>query len=76
MGTKQIHAVEGLECRFGHANGAGVAFRQAFIPLVPTLPDSVVGHSVGPGYVVDEVLDESHFVAVPNHGDPAAAELR
>jgi hypothetical protein len=75
VGAEQIDAIEGLQGRLHHADGAGVALRQAVVALVAPLPDAVIGHPVGPGDVVHKVLHEIPLVGGLHHHQPGTGEL-
>ena len=41
-GSKQVQSADGLQCRLGHANGAGIQFHLSVVGLVTSLPYAVV----------------------------------
>ena len=67
VGAVEIQALQGFQGGLHQADGAGVALRHAVVALVAPLPDAVIGHPVGPGHVIHQVLDEIPLVARLDH---------
>ena len=72
---EEIHAVQSLQGSLRHADRAGIAFWQSVVALVSPFPDAVIGGLVGPGDVINQVLNEGRLVAVVDHGQTTAAQL-
>ena len=75
MGPIEIKPVEGFEGGFHHADRTGVALGQAVVALVAPLPDAVIGHPIGPGHVVHQVLHEVTLVLALDHHQARTGEL-
>ena len=73
--AEQVQPLEALQGGFCHADGTGVAFRQAMVSLVAPFPDAVVAGPVGPRHVIDQVLNEVRFIPALDDGQTAAGEL-
>ena len=75
VGPVEVQALEGLQGGLDQADRAGVALGQAVVALVTPLPDAVIGHPVGAGHVIDQVLNEIPLVAGLDHHQAAAGQL-
>ncbi len=75
VGAVEIEPLQGLQRRLDQADGTGIALRQAVVALVAPLPDAVVGHAVGAGHVVHQILDEVALVAAAHHNQAGAGQL-
>ena len=75
MRAEQIQALQGLQGSLGHADRAGIPFRQAVVALVTPFPDAVIADAIGPGDVVHEVLDEIRLIAAAHHRQSGSGEL-
>ena len=73
--AQQVDPLQGFQGRLHHADGAGVALRQAMVALVPPFPDAVIGHAVRPGDVIHKVLHEVALVARLHHHQAGASDL-
>ena len=75
MGPVEVQTLQGLQGRLDQADRAGIALGQAVVALVTPLPDAVIGHPVGAGHVINQVLDEIPLVVGLDHHQAAAGQL-